>query len=96
MFWTKVEGIGSLGMPSILSYLHVANFMKKIPTKKIIYSLAKEETNVFNFELDKFNLHMKHQVLKIFLFFLSFFILLIKKKTHMLALMLGPKCKNMW
>jgi hypothetical protein len=43
------------------------------------YSLAEEEANVFNFELDKLNLHMKHQVLKVLLSFLSFFILLIKK-----------------
>jgi hypothetical protein len=61
------------------------------------YSLAEEEANVFNFELDKLNLHMKHQVLKVLLSFLSFFILLIKKVyIYILTLMLGPKCKNMW
>jgi hypothetical protein len=66
MFWTRVEGIGSLAMPSILSYL------------QIFYNLDEEEANVFNFELDKFNLYLKHQVLKVILSFFSFFILLIK------------------
>jgi hypothetical protein len=79
MFWTRVEGFGSLGMPSILSYLH------------ILYSLDEEEANVLNFELDKLNLHMKHQVLKVILSFFSFFILLIKKKKKHVNFYVGSQ-----
>jgi hypothetical protein len=82
MFWTRVEGIGSLGMPSILSYLHVANFMKNFPTKGFFIALMKRKQMCLILNWTSLILHMKHQVLKVLLSFFFFFILLIKKKKH--------------
>jgi hypothetical protein len=70
--------------------------VKIFPTKVfLINNLAKEETNVLDFELKEFNSCMKHQVLKVFLLFISFIHGVYKKKGHnMLAFMLDPMYKN--
>ncbi len=58
-------------------------------------NLAKEEINVFDYELEKFISHMKHQVLKVLLPFISFMHGLKKKNHNMLAPMLDPRYKSM-
>ncbi len=59
-------------------------------------SLAKEEINAFDFELEEFISHMKRQVLEVLWPFISFMHVIDKKKGHnMLALMLDPRYKSM-
>ncbi len=58
-------------------------------------NLAKEEINVFDYELEEFISCMKGQVLKVLLPFISFMHGLEKKGHNMLVHMLDPKYKSM-
>ncbi len=70
VFWTKVKGIGSLEIPSIL--FHVLKIKwKYFPLGGCCILLGKKQL-FLNSELEEFISHMKHQVLKVLLPFISF------------------------
>ncbi len=61
----------------------------------MLNNLAKEEINVFDYELEEFISHMKHQVPKVLLPFISFMHGFFFKNHNMLAFMLDPRYKSM-
>jgi hypothetical protein len=72
MFWTRIKGIGYLRMPSILSYPHVGNFMKRFLAKGFLIALLNMGQMCLIFEVKKHISHMKHKVLEVLMPFITF------------------------
>jgi hypothetical protein len=96
MFWIKVNSIGSLGMPSILLYPHVENYVKTFQTRKPLTTLLK---NIYMYLILSYRSSFLVWSVKHWSFFHPLFLFMHgfdKKKRHnMLFLMLDLKYKNM-